>query len=230
LAHSVLKRQAARIPKTREEFVVESLREGILAGELEPGEKLDQQTIAELLGVSRSPVRVALRMLAVEGLVEMHPHQGAAVAEMSSGELRETYDIRGILEGRAAKKAVSKLDDEHLAAMEAILEQLDETTDLDEWIKLNNRFHCALYEVVNQPRLFSLLRRLRNSTAPYARQYVASSEHMREARADHHRILEACMQRDGSRAQRETQKHLESVGKSVVKHMISEEERSDGSV
>jgi DNA-binding GntR family transcriptional regulator len=74
-------------PRTREEFAADRLREAIFRGELEPGERLDEHALAELWGVSRTPVRSAIRILAAESLVELHPHRGAVVNELSPDEL-----------------------------------------------------------------------------------------------------------------------------------------------
>ncbi|HEX9921832.1 MAG TPA: GntR family transcriptional regulator, partial [Anaerolineae bacterium] len=82
--------------KTRDGFVADKLREAIQQGYFEPGQKLDQHEIAELLNVSRSPVREALRTLAAEGLVEFYPHRGAVVVELSLRELEEIFLMRAV--------------------------------------------------------------------------------------------------------------------------------------
>jgi DNA-binding GntR family transcriptional regulator len=110
--------------QTREEFVAHRLREAILVGQLKPGDRLDQNEIAELLGVSRSPVREALRTLAAEGLVDVFPHRGAAVAELSVDELEEIFLIRRTLEGMAARLSALSMDDNEIAELETILEEM----------------------------------------------------------------------------------------------------------
>ena len=95
----------ARQPRTREEFAADRLREAIFRGELEPGERLDEHALAELWGISRTPVRSAIRILAAESLIELHPHRGAVVNELSPNELGEVYLVRGLLEGMAARLA-----------------------------------------------------------------------------------------------------------------------------
>lgn len=202
--------------QTREEFVTDRLREAILRGHLKPGQHLDQNEIAEALNVSRSPVRDALRTLAVEGLVEVYPHRGAVVAELSTDELEEIYFIRGVLEGMAARLAAPSMDDARIATLQTILEEMEATSDLDRWIELNHRFHHTIYQAANRPRLLSIIENLRNTSAPYIRQYIASSEHMEEAKISHRRIFEACVDRDEALAQRETEKHLKAVQQGVL--------------
>ena len=201
--------------QTRGGFVVDRLREAILRGYFKPGQRLDQSEIAELLDVSRSPVREALRTLAAEGLVEVYPHRGAVVAELSLAELEEIYFIRGTLEGMAARLAAAKMDDERIAALQTILEQLNEATDLDHWLELNRDFHNLIYQTINRPRLFSLIQSLRNIAAPYTRQYITFPEHLAATQEGHRRILQALINRDGATAQKETQNHLKIMCKDV---------------
>jgi DNA-binding GntR family transcriptional regulator len=213
---SPLRLEAAPLFMTLEEYVANKLREAILKGYLKPGEKLDQNEIAELLGVSRSPVRDALRKLAAEGLVQIHPYRGAIVAELSPEELEEIYMLRRVLEGLAARLAVPYLDAERLTVLEEILQAMDETEDADAWIELNYRFHHIIYEAARRPRLLALIDNLRNIVAPYIRQYISTPEYRQSAQASHRRILEACVRRDAVAAQRETEEHLQAVVNGVL--------------
>ena len=206
---------------TREEFVGHKLREAILLGQLKPGDRLDQNEIANLFGVSRSPVREAMRTLAAEGLVDVYPHRGAVVAELSAGELEEIFLIRRILEGMAARLATPSMNGDDIAELETILGEIDQTGDLDRWLELNRRFHHTLYQAAGRPRLFSIVENLRNTTAPYTRQFIASAEHIETAQVRHRTILKACADGDGMLAERETQKHMETVCKGVLEYMKS---------
>ena len=207
--------------QTRDGYVADRLREAILRGQLKPGQRLDQKELAELLNVSRSPVREALRTLAAEGLVEVYPHRGAVVADLSLEELEEIYFIRGTLEGTAARLAVSKIDDDRIAKLQTILEKLNETADYDQWLELNREFHYTIYQAINRPRLLSLIESLRNTTTPYTRDYITSPEHLAATRTGHKHILEALINRDGELAQVETQKHLKVVCDGVLVYFES---------
>lgn len=207
--------------QTRDEFAAHRLREAILLGHLKPGDKLDQNEIAELLGISRSPVRDALRTLAAEGLVEIIPHRGAAVAELSTDELDEIFLLRRILEGMAARLAVQSIGLAQIAELQAIVDEIDQTTDLDRWLELNRRFHHTLYQAADRPRLFSIVENLRNTTAPYIRLFIATAEHIESAQESHRRILQACVAGDVLAAERETQKHIEAVGAGVLEYFSS---------
>lgn len=202
---------AAAAPKTREEIVADALRRAILRGTFVPGEKLDQQDVADSLGVSRSPVREALRTLAAEELVTIVPHRGAMVTERSVDELRELLFIRVLLEGAAARRAASAMDDIRLAHLAGLIEAAAATDNHEDLLELNNEFHTTVYNAHPQPHLVALIQQLRNKVAPYNRLYLDQPGRKDEAWADHARIYDACRRRDGAAAEQETRRHLERV-------------------
>ena len=202
--------------QTRDKFVADQLREAILRGYFKPGQKLDQNEIADLLKVSRSPVREALRTLAGEELIQMYPHRGAVVTELSVDELEEIYFLRGNLEGLAARLAASKIDEERIARLKTLLDQLNQLADLDRWIDINAEFHHTIYQTINRPRLCALIQNLRNISAPYTRQYITSPTYFDKTRAGHQAILNALIDRDGLRAETETKKHLQVICDGVL--------------
>ncbi len=209
------------ILKTRDGYVADKLREAILRGQLKPGERLDQNEIAEFLNVSRSPVREALRTLAAEGLVTVYPHRSAVVAELSLEEFEDISKIRVVLEGMAARDAAPTMDEERLALIKGVLDELNETTDPDRWVELNRRFHHTIYRAGHRPRLLAFIQNLRNTMAPYIRQYILMTEHREVARIDHERILAACINRDGVQAQKETETHLKTVYEQALEYLAS---------
>jgi DNA-binding GntR family transcriptional regulator len=195
------------------------VRDAILRGDFKPGERLDEQTIAELLNVSRTPVRAALRILAAESLVEVYPHRGAVVNELSPDELEEVYFIRGILEGTAARLAAPNMDGQRIAMLRDIVEQLDVTTDTDHWLALNDRFHRTIYQAANRPRMLSIIEYVRNIATPYIRQFIDSPERKQASAAEHRRILAACEKRDGRLAQVEVENHMRAVCEANLKQV-----------
>lgn len=206
----------AQFPPTREEYVANRLREAILRGDFVPGDRLDENALAEALGVSRTPIRSALRVLAAESLVDLHPHRGAIVSELSPDELTEVYLVRSILEGTAARLAAPKMDDERIRTLEALIQELESTADPDQWLAINNQFHATLYQAANRPRMLSIIEYVRNISTPYIRQFIGMREHMESSRDDHRRILEACRNRDGHMAESEIKKHLQDVAQANV--------------
>jgi DNA-binding GntR family transcriptional regulator len=206
----------ADVLRTRETFVADAIRTAILHGVFKPGDKLDQQQMADELLVSRSPVREALYTLRAEGLVTIIPNRGAIVTERSLSELEELYFIRKVLEGAAAERAAPQLTDKRQAQLAAILERADGTNDFEELLVLNNEFHMAVYTAFPQLILVSYIQQLRNLFGPYNRLYLDQAGSKEAAWSDHRKIYDACVRRDGELARIETQNHLEQVFKRIV--------------
>jgi DNA-binding GntR family transcriptional regulator len=221
-----LKLHADSIPKTREELVTDCVREAILRGDFKPGERLDENAIASHLGVSRTPVRAAFRILAAESLVEVQRHRGTVVNELSPDELEEIYLIRGILEGALAHLAAPRMDEERIAALQAILEEMEMAPNTDQWLALNNHFHRTIYQAANRPRMLSIIAYVRNIAVPYIRQFIDSPKRMASSRDEHRQILAACVERDGALAQEVVERHLKAVCEANLEYVESEQAAS----
>lgn len=202
--------------KTREEIVTDAIREAILRGQFRPGDKLDQQELADNLGVSRSPVREALRTLVAEDLAIHYPHRGTVVRERTIDELKELLFVRKLLEGAAAKRAAPHIDDQRLRQLEAIIDEAENSTDLERVLTLNNMFHITMYAAVEQPQMISMIQSLRNQIAPYNRLYLEVKDRKETAWREHRRIYEVCRLRDGDLAEKETHQHLEQVFEGIL--------------
>ena len=202
-------------PKTREELAAEKLREAILVGHFKAGEKLDQGAISKQLNVSLSPVREAIRTLAAEGIVTMVPHKGALVTELTVEQLKELHEIRGFLEGQAAKKAVPHLSSDDLERLERIIAKADKTKDRETLQALNNEFHQVLYSAYEQPETLKIVQHIRNKVAPYIRLYLDTGR-KDEAWAAHQRIFDACKAKDAELAEKETRRHLAEVCEGIL--------------
>jgi DNA-binding GntR family transcriptional regulator len=202
--------------KTREEVVTDAIRQAILRGRFRPGDKLQQEDLADELGVSRSPVREALRTLAAEELVTSYPHRGVVVTERSGAELEELLLIRILLEGTAARRAAPYVDEARLARLDAIIREAQTSTDTEHVLGLNNIFHTTIYEAIAQPLMIDLIQKLRNKVAPYNRVYLDMPGQKERAWSDHRRIYDACAVRDGERAEAETKRHLEQVFQAIT--------------
>jgi DNA-binding GntR family transcriptional regulator len=183
-----------RRPLTAQEAVLGELRRSILEGTLAPGTQILQDRVAAELGVSRVPVREALKILEGEGRVSYSPHRGYFITELDVGELIEVYHIRGILEAEAVQRAMESLtedDRERMHAAVAEIEQADEADDIVWITAANRRFHFALIEPCGMPRLVRLIRQLWDDTDPYRSVYFGEREHRDLVNAEHRGILEA---------------------------------------
>jgi DNA-binding GntR family transcriptional regulator len=149
--------------------VVTALRERILSGGMPPGERLVEGKLSEELGVSRMPVREALRQLAAEGLVTIEPRRGASVTSFSPQQMRELVEVRATLEGLNAKLAAQRHDDQQIAEMERILEEGTRVSqsgaDDAVMLMMNQRFHDALGSIAANSILQDIMRSLRDRTA-----------------------------------------------------------------
>jgi DNA-binding GntR family transcriptional regulator len=138
------------------------------------------------------------------------------VVELSLREVEEIFLMRAVLEGLAARLGVAHIDDKRLEILQTTVEKLNDVTSYSEWLKFNGEFHHTIYQADERSHLLALIKRLRNLTAPYIRQYIASPEHVAAAQVGHRLILAACRNRDPALAESETIKHLEAVGQDAI--------------
>jgi DNA-binding GntR family transcriptional regulator len=151
------------IYKSKKDLVVDALREAILSGELEPGERLLQEDLAERLKMSSTPVREALRQLESEGILQSSPNRGVRVAEVDLRSVHEVYMIRATLEALATRMAVPKLRPahlDHLRILHARIEDLIKQKELKELRRLNYELHILIYETADMPELLKIIRSL----------------------------------------------------------------------
>ena len=184
------------------------LRDEILRAQAPPGARLRQEEIAGRLGVSTTPVREAFRILEAEGLVKLDPGRGVLVFRPSIDELRETYEIRESLEMLAIQHAVKTMTEGEIDELAAVLDEMERTTDHDEWIRLNNHYHDQMYAFASKPKLRSLIVSLRDSMAGYMHSAIQQATASGRAAREHRDILDACRARDISRAQDAVRIHL----------------------
>jgi DNA-binding GntR family transcriptional regulator len=202
---------AAPIPVTSVvDQVYEVVRERILAGALVGGARLRQETIAAELGVSRTPLREALRRLASEGLVVLEPNRGARVCELTDNDLAAAYQARLVVEPGAARLAAGRVDHEAVARMRSAVRDHRRARSQAALFAANRAFHIALVAAAGNEHLTRFAEQLwvaRVSAVIYARQHPATAE----ARADadeHERILDAVSAGDGDLAERRVRAHI----------------------
>lgn len=186
-------------PPTAQEAVLKELRELLLSGELAPGQQIVQEALADELGVSRVPIREALRVLEAEGQVVYEPHRGYFVTSLSLDELLEIYRIRSVLEAEAARAAVRRLTDADVARMADALEAVEQAStaeNLTEMASANRIFHFTLLDAAGLPRLVRIVRQLWDATDAYRSRYYSAPEHREAVRAEHRAILAAVQARD----------------------------------
>jgi len=186
-------------PITVTDYVVNSIRERILAGYYPAGARLDQQTLIEDLGVSLIPVRESLRQLEVEGLVQIHPHRGAFVAKLSITDLKEIYLVREVLEETAAQLAVPRLTAQSVADLAALIEKMERATQANDYAQLfdlNRVFHFTIYETSDNSLLIQMIGGLWDRSRRYRQLYTHLPRRASQALVEHKDIYAACLAGD----------------------------------
>ena len=200
------------LPGTAAQHAVEGLRAAIITGQLAPGQRIRQEELAESIGVSVAPVREALATLEQEGQVTYRPRRGYVVTELRIGDLEEIYDLRRVLEERAARAALPMLDAEGLDRIElAARDCVDFAAagNVAAELDANRRFHFALLETPEHVHTMRLIRLLWDSTETYRAMYYNSVAERRRATEAHDRILAAARAGDADLLVEELDEHRE---------------------
>ncbi len=187
------------VPGTAAQHAVEALRRAMVEGELRPGNRIRQEEIAEELGLSVAPVREALTVLEQEGQVTYRPRRGYFVTEFDLQDLREIYELRRLLESRAARRALPLLDEDSLERIELLARSCVEAAaegDVAAELDANRHFHFAILESPDQVHTKKLIRQLWDSTETYRAMYYSAPRGRREATDSHERIIAALRRRD----------------------------------
>jgi DNA-binding GntR family transcriptional regulator len=208
------------IPMTYHEAAAERLREEIIAGVRGPGQRLKQSELAQQYGCSVIPIREALHTLAAEGFVVADPQKGARVADLNSMTLEEIYEIRMLMEGRAARRAAERMSELVAQQIRSILDKMDRPDiTTTEWLTLNLEFHDSLNACADQEQLRKMIAALRRSLEPYLRLDLAKVADYQPGRVEHRRIFEACLRRDGNDAERHTIEHLRRSSDGLIRYL-----------
>ena len=157
------------------DVVFNTLREAILKGDLKPGERLMELQLASKLGVSRTPIREAIRMLEQEGLAVTTPRKGAEVAKMTLKDMEDVLEIRDALDELAVRIACQKISDEQLKQLEDMKELFEKSTQTGNVKKIAEAdvtFHDVIYEATGNPKLVTLLNNLREQVYRYRVEYI----------------------------------------------------------
>lgn len=212
-------------PQTRTHYVADILRERILHGHIAGGDSLTQQSIAEEFAVSRIPVREALLLLQGEGLVEILPHKGAYVVELSIEKITELFELRHSLEVNLLRDAIPHLTNDDLDHAEAILDEynraLDSGESVERWSEYNERFHMALYRAARKPETLSLVDILNVRCARYVRMQLLYTKKIHKAQDEHSEILKLCRQKNIDEACQLLSQHILQSCTSIVELLMN---------
>lgn len=184
---------------TTQEMVLRLLRTDILTGVLRPGQQIIQESLASRYGVSRAPLREAMKIIEGEGQIIHSPHRGYFVTELDLTNMREVYRLREILEREAIRAAIPNLTDTDIQAIGAVADEVSAAAASGELLAItlaNRRFHFMVFEASHMPRLVRILTQLWDATDVYRSVYFAAPGSMAHVARDHAGILEALRARD----------------------------------
>lgn len=197
------------------ETIEARLRDAIVAGRLPAGTPLRQEELAAAFGVSRMPVREALRRLEMQGLATSTPHKGAVVAPLITSDAIETYEVRLLLEPEALRQSLPRLRQADLVEARALLAAVGEHADAGAMAELNTRFHLALYRRATNRHLLRLIESELRGESRFLRFHASPAGTGATARADHLALLEAAERGDAPGALAVLDRHLRSAMEAI---------------
>ena len=201
------------------DVVFNTLRQAILRGELKPGERLMEIQLANKLGVSRTPIREAIRKLELEGLVLMIPRKGAEVADITEQSLRDVLEVRKALEELAVQLTCDKITKEQIRELEQAAEQFKKTlksNDITEIAEADVRFHDIIYLATDNQKLILLLNNLREQMYRYRIEYLKRADKYSQLLAEHEEIIRRIEKKQKKEAAEIVCKHIDNQVAAVM--------------
>lgn len=208
------------------DVVFHTLREAILKGELKPGERLMELQLAAKLGVSRTPIREAIRMLEQEGLAVTIPRKGAEVAKMTEKDMEDVLQVREALDELAATIACEQMTTEQLDALRNTMREFEEftkTSNVKKIAEADVEFHDIIYQATGNPKLVNMLNNLREQMYRYRIEYLKDEKNYPMLIQEHSEIVEGLMAKDKAKVSAAMHRHVENQVV-AVKEIIREQE------
>jgi DNA-binding GntR family transcriptional regulator len=211
------------------EVVFNTLRKAILTGELKPGERLMEIHLANQLGVSRTPIREAIRKLELEGLVVMMPRRGAEVAQITEKSLRDVLEVRRSLDALCAELACDRITGEELEKLKEACEQFEKaagTDDVAEIAKSDVALHDIIVQATRNRRLIQIVNNLSEQMYRYRFEYIKDEERHDNLVEEHRMIYESILHGDKEKAAEASKIHIDNQEQSVIRQIRLEQEQN----
>lgn len=202
------------------EAVCETLRDAIRKGILEPGERLMEVQLADELGISRTPVREAIRKLEQEGYVIMMPRRGTYVSDISTNDVKEIFEIRSALESLATGLAARRIEPDELETLQNLLIEIEgyiAKNDIEKIVETDIKFHGLLYKVSRNERLVNIISNLKEQLARFRTLSMSYPGRLQETLEEHSEMVEAIANGDVSAARDAAEHHMERAEKTLLK-------------
>lgn len=203
------------------------LLEEIGRGDLLPGTRLRETELAERFGISRTPVREAIRQLEADGLVAHMPRQGATIRVLDYSEVMELYEMRAVLEGTAARLAARAASDLELDELAALNDELSKARDLRSAYELNRQFHMTLLDAAKNRYLIKSVNALQKTLLIIGTSTLAEADRAKQAVSEHAELLMALKARDGTQAEALMRAHIEAAHRVRLKALRGRERPID---
>jgi DNA-binding GntR family transcriptional regulator len=220
------KRKPLATHRSRSASVATRLRKKILSGELHDGDQLHKGGLASEFDLREAPVKQAIRQLEAEGLVKTFAHRGAVVSALSSEEIGELFEIRGLLECEVLRLSIPYLTEGDLDKADSVLNAFDKALlhdrDARVWGRMNAHFHSALYIRANRPHFLSLIEMINNHGERYTRLQLYLTRGFERAREEHRMLLDLCRKRDVDAACTLLDAHIRHAGLSLKDYLGSQ--------
>jgi len=209
--------------KPLRDIVFDTLREAIISGTLAPGERLMEIQLAEDMGVSRTPVREAIRKLELEGFVVMIPRKGTYVAGFSMKQMSEVFEVRAALEELAVELSAERISDEELQQLENLLIRISneiDGNDIETIVKLDEEFHDLLYKTARNSRLSSIINHITEQMHRYRTESLSYPGRLKSMVEEHRNIVESIARRDGETAKKAAREHMDRAEGSYIQAVM----------
>jgi len=193
------------------EDVADRLRDQIFAKQLAPGSWLDEQSLAEQFGISRTPMREAIKALASEGLVTMKMRRGAYVTEVNRSDLEQIFTVLSLLEGQAAKEAALKATEDELNLLDHLHHRLETAAadrDIEQFFEINGKFHELIQQIAGNRWMNGVIDDLRKVLKLHRKDSLTSTGRLQNSLVEHREILRAILKRDDLAAEAAMRKHF----------------------
>lgn len=215
--------------KPLRDIVFDYMKNAIITGEFKPGERLMEVQLAEKLGVSRTPVREAIRKLELEGLVVMVPRKGAYVSDLDARDLLNVLEIRGSLEGLAASLAAERITDEEIKELNSIVDEFYKSIEINDHealVKSDKAFHDLIFAASRNEKLVQIMNNLQEHVHRFRVRYISEEKKSKKLYQEHKKILESLENRNADNARKWAEKHIHNFQRDFIsdmKHFSHEE-------
>ena len=207
------------------DVVFNTLRQAILRGEMEPGERLMEIQLAQKLGVSRTPIREAIRKLELEGLVIMIPRKGAEVAHITEKDMKDVLEVRSTLEELVVELAIKNVTDEKIEELKCankVFESAIVSKDAVNIVEADVKFHDILYSMTNNARLIQIINNLREQMYRYRLEYVKDTDYHIVLLNEHKELVNAIRAGKKEEARKIMKKHITNQEMTVIRNIKEE--------